>query len=154
MPVNARRWHVASDWLARGVLCAVFVAAGAPKFMDPQGFAASIENYHLLPWAMVRVVAVALPVLELCIAAAMLVPGLARGACTLAIALLILFSAAMLQAMAREIDLDCGCFGKGGDQNVSLWSVGRNLLLCAVASWSLWIAYVSQSAAPSTLTES
>lgn len=152
--MKARRWHVASDWVARGVLCVVFVAAGAPKFMDPHGFAASIENYHLLPLAMVRIAAVGLPVLELCIAAAMLVPRLARGACTLAILLLMLFSAAMLQAMAREIDLDCGCFGKGGDQNVSLWSVGRNLLLCALAGWSLWIAYVSQRAAPSTLTQS
>lgn len=152
--MSVRRWHVASDWVARGLLCAVFVAAGAPKLMDPLGFAASIENYHLLPGALVPVAAVALPVLELCIAAALLVPRLARGACTLGIVLLLLFSAAMLQAMARQIDLDCGCFGKGGDQNVSLWSVGRNVMLCALAGWSLWIAHVSQRAAPSTLTES
>jgi hypothetical protein len=103
---------------------------------------------------MVRIVAVALPVLELCIAAAMLVPRLSRGACTLGIGLLLLFSAAMLQAMARQIDLDCGCFGNGADQDVSFWSVGRNLLLCALAGWSLWIAYVSQTAGPSTLTTS
>lgn len=154
MSVTTPQWLTASDWTARVVLGSVFIAAGLPKLTDPEAFAAAVDNYHLLPTWATGVAATALPILELCIAFSLLVPRLVRGACALGIGLLLTFSLAMAQAMAREIDLDCGCFGKGSDQGVSLLSIARNVGLCALAAWSLWVARVSQTSAPGTLTES
>lgn len=154
MSVTEPRWRTASDWTARVVLCGVFVTAGLPKLMDPESFAAAIENYHLLPSELTGVAAAGLPIMELCIAVCLLLPRLVRGACALGIGLLLTFSLAMAQAMAREIDLDCGCFGKGTDQGVSFWSIARNMGLCALTGWSLWVARVSQRSTPGTLTKS
>jgi putative oxidoreductase len=154
MPMTRAAWVQQSGWLARAVLAGVFLFAGWPKVLDPSGFAAAIDNYHLLPEVLVRVTATALPLLEIAVAIGLLWPALARGASMLAIALLCAFSVAMIQAMARDIDLDCGCFGTSTELGVNGWSVDRNLGLCSLACWSLWTLRVPQTSAPVTLTES
>ncbi len=154
MSVRPGDWQLRSGWLARAVLAGVFAFAGWPKLLDPSGFAAAIDNYHLLSESLVRVTAAGLPLLELTVAAALLWPRLARGASALAITLLIAFSGAMIQAMVRDIDLDCGCFGTSTELDVNGWSVVRNLGLCSLACWSLWTTRVPQTSAPVTLTES
>lgn len=130
----------------------MFAIAALPKIQDPSGFAAAIDNYHLLPIELIRIAAVGLPVLEVCIALALLTPRLMRGASLLAAVLLGVFSLAMMQAMARDIDLDCGCFGASAELNVDGWSVARNVGLSALAFWSLISARMSQASAPATLT--
>lgn len=147
-------WQAATGWLARLLLAAVFTVAALPKLGDAAGFAAAIDNYHLLAGWLTRIAAVGLPVLEICIAIALLVPRLARGASVLALGLLLTFSIAMVQALARDIDLDCGCFGTSTEIGVNQWSVARNLGLCALAVWSLWTARVPQTSPTVTLTPS
>lgn len=154
MPVSAALWAQRSGWLARATLASVFVYAGWPKIVDPSGFAAAIDNYHLLPEWLTRITAIGLPLLEITIAVALMWPRVSRGASLLAITLLCAFSGAMIQAMARDIDLDCGCFGTSTELGVNGWSVARNLGLCSLACWSLWTTRVPQTSAPVTLTES
>lgn len=145
------RWL--SGWLARLSLAAVFGMAAVPKILDPAAFVAAIDNYHLLPGLLSRIVAVGLPVAELCIAACLLVPKLARGASALAACLLFSFAAAMAQAIVREIDLDCGCFGTSAEVGVNWWSVGRNVALSALAAWSIVTSPVPPTTPPATLTD-
>jgi uncharacterized membrane protein YphA (DoxX/SURF4 family) len=150
MPERVRSISV---WLGRLALAIVFGAAAVPKLLDPAGFAGAIDNYHLLPSLLTRVAAVGLPVLELSIAIGVLVPRLARGAGALAACLLALFSAAMVQAILRDIDLDCGCFGTSTELGVNWWSVARNLGLCALAIWTIATTRVSQPTRAATLTQ-
>ncbi len=118
----------------RLILAAVFLFAAFPKLLDPVSFARDIDNYRMLPDAMIGIVALALPVAEIAIGLA-LVTGLhARGAAIVAALLLLAFAGGMVQAIARGIDLDCGCFGHYVEAQVSWWTVGRNLTLTAFAA--------------------
>lgn len=141
-----------SGWVARITLAAVFGIAAVPKLLDPAGFAGAIDNYHLLPTLVTRIAAVGLPMLELCTAIAVLISRLTRGASAVAAFLLMAFSAAMVQAIVRDIDLDCGCFGTSTELGVNWWTVARNLGLVGLAIWSIVATRVSQATSAATLT--
>ncbi len=113
----------------RVAIAGVFVFAAAPKLADPAGFALEIDNYRILPALLVGPLAVIVPVLELVIAAALLSGVHVAGAAFIAGGMLLTFAGAMIQAMARGIDLDCGCFGSALEMRVSGLTVARNLML-------------------------
>lgn len=118
----------------RLVVAAVFLVAALPKIADPASFATDIDNYRIVPDAMIGPIAVGLPLLEALVGVA-LVTGLhARGAAIVASGMLVLFAIGMVQAIVRNIDLDCGCFGHVVETRVSWLTVTRNAVLtCACA---------------------
>jgi uncharacterized membrane protein YphA (DoxX/SURF4 family) len=116
-------------------LGAVFAFAAVPKAIDPAGFAADIAAYHVVPGSLVGLLAVALPLLELTVAAALLFGIEARGASVVAAGMLVAFTIGMVQAMARGIDLECGCFGAATETAVSTTTVARNVGLLLVATF-------------------
>lgn len=120
-------------WVVRVVLAGVFAWAAVPKLLDPGRFAADIENYRFVPDALAGHLALFVPVFELVIALALLLPAYHRGAALLAALLLFVFGAAMAQARWRGIDLSCGCFGATLEAKVSWVTVARNLALGALA---------------------
>jgi uncharacterized membrane protein YphA (DoxX/SURF4 family) len=90
----------------------VFLLAGGSKLASPGSFSAALVAYDLLPIAVVHPVTLLLPWVEVLTGAWLLLGLFTRAAAWLAIALLVLFSAAIAQAMARGLSLqDCGCFG-------------------------------------------
>lgn len=113
----------------RFVVAAVFLFAAFPKLADPVQFARDIDNYRLVPDALIGPLAIALPVVEVLIGAALVTGLAARGAAVVAGAMLAGFAAGMIQAMVRGIDLDCGCFGHYVEAQVSGWTVARNITL-------------------------
>ena len=115
--------------VSRLLVGAIFMWAAIPKLMDPQAFAESIANYHLLPTTMVPWVAVITPILEF-ITALGLILGVVPRASALTIAgMLVVFSIAIAQAITRGIDIDCGCFGSTVQSEVSWLSLVRNAAL-------------------------
>ncbi len=126
IPPKAQRMIVLG---LRLVIAAVFVAAAVPKLLDPVAFAQDIENYHATPESLIGPLAVALPVLELVVAAALITGVHAPGAALVAAVMLLVFAGGMAQAIARGIDLDCGCFGTATETQVSGLTITRNLLL-------------------------
>ena len=129
-PWNARR---IGGLVARLALAAVFVWAAVPKLLEPASFAESVSNYHLLPESLVGVAAALVPAMELVIAAALVAGWGARGAGVAAAAMLSVFTVGMIQAMARGIDLECGCFGGAAKMEVGWGTVLRNTALIALA---------------------
>lgn len=117
---------------SRVSVAAVFLFAAFPKLQDPATFARDIDNYHVLPDAMVGPMAIAMPIAEVLVALALLLGVHARGAALVTAGMLVTFIAAMAQALARGIDLDCGCFGSAAPTQVSGLSIGRNVLLLAL----------------------
>jgi rhodanese-related sulfurtransferase/uncharacterized membrane protein YphA (DoxX/SURF4 family) len=116
----------------RWAMAAVFVYAGALKIADPAGFARDIANYRILPEALVPLAALALPVLELavglCLAARLWHPGAAVALN----AMLIAFLGALVAAMARGLDIQCGCFGSAVASGSMAGDLLRDLgFLCA-----------------------
>jgi uncharacterized membrane protein YphA (DoxX/SURF4 family) len=121
-------------WLVlglRGIVASVFLLAAVPKLLDPAVFAQDIANYQLLPASLVPLVAVALPVVELVVAAALITGIHARGAAVVACGLLAAFVVAMLHTTVQGIDLACGCFGSETEAVVGWGTVARNVGLMA-----------------------
>lgn len=96
--------------LARLLLGAVFIAAGAGKLFHPGQFAAIISHYQILPDHLVNAAAIVLPWLETLVGLFILCGFWLPGALSLANLLLFVFLAALASAAARGIDIDCGCF--------------------------------------------
>ena len=116
---------------ARLILAAAFLSAGWPKANDPAGFIRDLWGYRLMPESLAYWVAAYLPYLEIIVALALFPKALRSGARLLATVLLGTFTAALISAQLRGLDISCGCFGSSAPAS-TLWpSVVRNLLLLA-----------------------
>jgi uncharacterized membrane protein YphA (DoxX/SURF4 family) len=123
----------AALWVLRIALGGLFIYAGIGKLADPTQFAIDITNYRIVPslapWA-----AVLLPYVEIgCGIAAIVLPRHWRRAGALAIAgMMALFTVAVSAALARGINIDCGCFG-GAAGPITAITVVRDVALFGVA---------------------
>ncbi|MCU1667651.1 MAG: mauE [Blastococcus sp.] len=100
--------------LARLVLGGVFVVAGLLKLPDPAAAVRAVRAYRLLPEALVGPVAFGLPVLEIAVGVALVAGVFVRTAAIASAVLLTVFVVAVGSAWARGLQIDCGCFGNGG----------------------------------------
>jgi uncharacterized membrane protein YphA (DoxX/SURF4 family) len=110
-----------------------FVVASIEKIADPAAFGASIANYRILPDSMVLIPATFLPWLELLCGFCLLFGLMVRGSGLLIASMLLVFTAALLYAMARGLDISCGCFSRRpGADAIGWWKIAVNLgLICA-----------------------
>jgi hypothetical protein len=126
------------EWLARGGLAVVFVAAAVPKILDPGEFALAVYRYRLLPPGLVSLCAVYLPWIELCAAVGLLGSRMRRGSALILILLLSVFTLAIIANLSRGIDIACGCFSVGGGGGRAGWlGIARNLGLMLPAALAL-----------------
>ena len=115
------------------LVAAVMGVAAAFKVADPESFALAISNYNLLPRQALQPVAYLLPALEFVVAAALFHPSYRRAGWLLAGLLFVLFALVVGSAVARGLDVSCGCFG--GAMTVSWYHLAGNLLLAAGCFW-------------------
>ena len=99
------------SWALRAGLAALFLYAGVAKLVDVHAFASDIANYRVVPSPLIGPFAAALPGVEIVCGLALLRAGTARAAALLATALVVVFTAAAAQALVRDINIDCDCFG-------------------------------------------
>jgi hypothetical protein len=120
-------------------LAALLLVAGAAKLRDPAGFATEIANYRLLP-SLAPLLAATLPAIELVLGTALVAapPAWRRGAAAGTLAVFALFSAAVISAYVRGVDVACGCFGTGGDA-IGPLTLARNAALLAATIALLFI---------------
>jgi uncharacterized membrane protein YphA (DoxX/SURF4 family) len=120
--------------ICRLTLAALFIYAAVGKIHDPRGFAQNVAAYRLLPIATVNMFAIVLPWVELLAGLALLhKPWVRDGAFLLAL-LNAVFITAAGSAMARGLDIQCGCFTLSSAHNKVGWGlIGRDalfLVLC------------------------
>jgi uncharacterized membrane protein YphA (DoxX/SURF4 family) len=97
--------------LSRLALGGIFFLSGLTKLGVPAAFTESINSYEMpLPAALVQIMAVGLPPLEILIGVALLFGVLTRLMGALSAGLMVVFLIAMIQAAARGLDPNCGCF--------------------------------------------
>jgi hypothetical protein len=114
-------------------LAIVFGVAGASKLFDRSGTRETLVSFGVRE-PLGRVGAVALPVVELAIAGALLVPGSAQWAAVAALVLLIVFIGGIANALAHGRSPDCHCFGQLHSAPASWRTIGRNAVLVLVAA--------------------
>ena len=129
------QWWPWCSTVARFVLAGVWVWAGVAKVGDPDASVRAVRAYEILPEAFVKPFAWGLPFVELALAVLLLLGLATRPAAWVSAGLLLVFVAGTAAAWARGLQIDCGCFGGGGqaaaDSARYLREMGRDgLFLC------------------------
>jgi uncharacterized membrane protein YphA (DoxX/SURF4 family) len=111
----------------------LFVVAGVLKLRDPSAFATAIANYQLYP-QYAALLAATLPALEILLGIGIVAaPPRWRAPAATGIALLaVTFTLAASSALARRINIACGCFGSDSD-TINAVTIARDLVLIAAA---------------------
>jgi uncharacterized membrane protein YphA (DoxX/SURF4 family) len=130
------------SWLAlaaRLYLGWVFIIACLHKIAHPHAFGLDIATYDILPLGIINLIAITLPWVEL-FAGIMLVAGFrVRGAAIAVAGMMVMFTAAIIIALAKGLDMSCGCFASQTTKEdpISYLTVLRD------AGWLFLAIYVS-----------
>jgi len=126
--------------IVRVIVAVVFLYAGFSKAGDPADFALAIDRYRAVPHEVAVITALFLPWLEITCAIALFFKVLRAGATALLTACSAVFVIMIAVALARGLDISCGCFGGDGDAtgHASLiFSLARALVLTAACAGML-----------------
>lgn len=115
-PGAARRERILDivGLIARLILAGVFLVSGFLKAADPAQTKVAVKAYQLLPDGVAEVVAAVLPYLEIATGVLLLLGLATRLGAILSALLMIAFLIGVGSAAARGLNIDCGCFGGGG----------------------------------------
>jgi len=125
---NPRVVLVAQIWIGL-----VFLAAALGKIGDPAAFAKQIHYFRLLPGGFENTVAIMLPWIELIAALSLLLRAHPRSGAIVAAGLMVLFVIVVAAALARGLDIECGCFGPSDASRVGAAKLLENIGLLALA---------------------
>jgi putative oxidoreductase len=134
----------------RLILGCVFLASSLPKIRQPLDFLGDVYKYQLTGPGFSKFIVMTLPWLEFFLAIGV-IGGLFLGGCFIGSAALTLtFAVAQASAIARGLEITCGCFGgfASGDiiGYVSLLRVGL-MFVAAVAGMIAWRAALADESA-------
>ncbi len=110
-------WGKYGKWfglLSRLTLGGVLFAAGWLKVFTPAKSQMAVRAYEVLPISVANFFGIALPWFEVGLGILLILGIAVRLSALLGGALMVLFIAAISQAWARGLSIDCGCFGGGG----------------------------------------
>jgi len=114
LPVS-QRWLDLGGTVARFGLAAVFGASGGIKAADPYQTYVAVKAYDIMPASAVELMATMQPWFELALGLLLLLGVGLRVVSVISALLLLIFMAGVIQAWARGLSIDCGCFGGGGN---------------------------------------
>jgi putative oxidoreductase len=102
--------HPVVGALCRLVLGGIFIYTSLPKLMHPGEFARLVYGYRILHPDMVNLAGITLPWIELAAGAFLVIGIIPRSSALVLAGLLGLFIGAGFLALARGLDIECGCF--------------------------------------------
>jgi uncharacterized membrane protein YphA (DoxX/SURF4 family) len=128
--------------VARLGLAAVFLTAGLLKVDDLAASGRAVNAYRLFSYDTAKVIGAVQPFLEIALGLLLLIGLAVRLSAAIAAVLLVIFIAGIVSAWARGLQIDCGCFSKGGElapgQHPNyLWDILRDVGLLVVAVFLL-----------------
>lgn len=133
-------WQTAIDYLVSWILAVAFLLAGAAHWGNPYFFLGSVYAYQLSDAGTGQIVAMTLPLIQLGLAASLLLRLYIDAAHMGTLFLLMIFATVQTTAYLRELGISCGCFGAGSDEPIGwtslsivfgllILSLARNLLV-------------------------
>jgi uncharacterized membrane protein YphA (DoxX/SURF4 family) len=115
---QSARMTAAWPWIstvARLGLAAVFLVAGGLKVTDLAASGRAVNAYRLMDFDTAKVIGAVQPFLEIALGLLLLIGLAVRLSAIIAGIVLVIFIAGIASAWARGLQIDCGCFSKGGD---------------------------------------
>jgi len=127
------RWGRLPLLILRLSLGAIFIYAAVGKIADPARFAGDIAAYRLLPVFMVNILAMVLPYIEILTGLGLVIGIWIDAASAIASVLVTIFIISALSAMARGLNIECGCFTLSGAGKVGWDLIARDILMLTAA---------------------
>jgi len=127
--------HPVTIFFFKCVVGLMFIYASLYKIIDPGEFARSIQNYKIAPYGITNLMALILPWIEFLSGLFLIIGrGMIRGSTLLISGMLIAFMVALISAIVRGLDIECGClFSSGQSSDYDLYlSLFRNIILLSM----------------------
>jgi len=121
----------------RLLLGVVFIVAGASKLGALKTFGHSIALYQILPEGMSNIVALLFVWTEIVVGILLFAGAAVRGSALVSSGMLVIFLIAIIAAIARGLDIDCGCFA-GDPEPVGIRKVLEDVGLLAAGIFLLY----------------
>lgn len=134
--------------VAQVLIGAVMIWAALAKIQDLRTFALQVHNFRVLPMALENLVAMTLPWIELLAGLSLVVGVGPRSGGWITTVLLAVFTLGVIQAVARGLDFECGCFGTADSTHVGGVKIAQNLAMLAVAAMSVVRASGTEAGPP------
>ncbi|TCP55458.1 methylamine utilization protein MauE [Tumebacillus sp. BK434] len=115
------------------VLAAIFLWSAVSKFMDIFTFGEILRSYKLLPAALIKPLAILLPIAEFFVGVGLLIRPAVNYAAWGVIALSLAFMIGLIFNYGEVLPYGCGCFGPEEAAAVGIWDVGKDVLFIAGA---------------------
>jgi uncharacterized membrane protein YphA (DoxX/SURF4 family) len=129
-------WNVNINPAHEGANVTVTIRASAVP--DLKTFADQVANYRVPPREVTNLVAMTLPWIEL-VAGLLLIGGIWKRASAVVISVLVVvFLIAIGQAVARGLNISCGCFGTVEGRKVGVVALAQDLVLLGITAWLAW----------------
>ncbi len=117
----------------------IFLWAGLAKSLDRQGTVLAVDAYRLVPSTLVTLVATVLPWVEVALGLFLVTGLFVRFAGVGTGLLTLVFIAALGQAKARGLPIDCGCFGNAGPgDGVGWFDILRDVPMVLAGLYLAW----------------
>jgi len=123
--------------ITRIYLALVFILSGLDKIGNLSAFATSIENYDLFPIQIINLFAIVIPWIEVITGGLLLLGFYIKENSIIIGTLLTIFTLAVLSAVMRNLDIDCGCQGTFDGQKVGMLKIIENVSLIIVSILSI-----------------
>lgn len=128
---------ISNTWIelaARWILGLIFIYASFHKIVSPAEFAKALYGYDLFPAALINLIAIITPFLELVTGLALILGFYPRSAALIVNALLLVFIAVLSINLIRGHEFDCGCFSaaKANSQTSTGLSIFKDFLFLAM----------------------
>lgn len=121
--------------ILRLVLGGLFIFSAVTKIVDAEYFAKSLYNYRLLPEASLNFAALIIPWIELIVGVLLALGIFVRESALLGSVMMVVFIAAISIALARGLDIECGCFGTKDGGKVGVLKIIEDVLLLLGFIW-------------------
>jgi uncharacterized membrane protein YphA (DoxX/SURF4 family) len=100
--------------VARLGLAAVFLVAGGLKVTDLAASGRAVNAYRLMDFDTAKTIGAIQPFLEIAIGLLLLIGLAVRLSAILGAIVMVIYIAGIASVWARGLQIDCGCFSKGG----------------------------------------
>ena len=115
----------------RIILSIVFIYASIDKIMHPQSFAQAVFNHQVLPEALINIIAIVLPWMELILGLCLFFNVWMNGASALTAVLMLIFMSTITFNLFRGLDVGCGCFSTSAEAGMNSLTLIRDMIfLC------------------------
>jgi putative oxidoreductase len=118
-------------FILRLIIGGLFIYAAVPKITDPKAFAAIVKGYQLFPIWSVNLIAIVLPYVELLTGLFLILGFWKKANAAIIGTLLFFFIIGLVQAYARGLEINCGCFSTSAASTPSdiIWRIVQDIFM-------------------------